>query len=52
MTVVKTLWVTATKGGWYYKLCSKCSKAAKGDTIPVVCPDGHETHAINLRLFL
>jgi hypothetical protein len=24
-------------------------KVAKGDTLPFVCPDGHETHAINMR---
>ncbi|WJX53683.1 hypothetical protein P8452_39652 [Trifolium repens] len=48
-TVGKCIKLIPNPKGWYYKACGKCNKVAKGDTLPLVCPDGHETHAINLR---
>ncbi|KAK2403228.1 hypothetical protein P8452_09298 [Trifolium repens] len=51
-TVGRTLKLRPNPKGWYYKACCKCPKAAKGDTLPLICPDGHETHAINLRFKL
>ncbi|KAK2419876.1 replication protein A 70 kDa DNA-binding subunit B [Trifolium repens] len=52
VTVARTTKVIPTTKGWYYKACSKCIKSAKGDTLPLICPDGHATHAINLRFKL
>ncbi|WJX23995.1 hypothetical protein P8452_13162 [Trifolium repens] len=49
VTVVKTLKIVPTRFGWYYKLCSQCRGSAKGDTLPIKCDKGHETHVINLR---
>lgn len=37
VTVVKINQVKPSKNGWYYKACSKCSRAAKGDTLPLLC---------------
>ncbi|KAK2394376.1 replication protein A 70 kDa DNA-binding subunit B [Trifolium repens] len=48
-TVARTTRLLPNNKGWYYKACSKCPKATKGDTLPLIFPDGHQTHAINLR---
>ncbi|KAK2456706.1 hypothetical protein QL285_004050 [Trifolium repens] len=48
-TVGKTIKLIPNPKGWYYKACAKCNKVAKQDTLPLLCPDGHDTHAINLR---
>ncbi|WJX28421.1 hypothetical protein P8452_17141 [Trifolium repens] len=48
-TVARTTRLLPSNKGWYYKACSKCPKATRGDTLPLICPDGHQTHAINLR---
>ncbi|KAK2417374.1 replication protein A 70 kDa DNA-binding subunit B [Trifolium repens] len=52
VTVARTTKVVPNSKGWYYKACSKCIKSAKGDSLPLLCPDGHATHAINLRFKL
>ncbi|WJX29887.1 hypothetical protein P8452_18484 [Trifolium repens] len=51
-TVVRTTSLLPSNKGWYYKACSKCPKAARGNSLPLICPDGHQTHAINLRFKL
>lgn len=35
-----------------YKACVKCYRAAKGDVLPLLCPEKHETNVINLRFKL
>ncbi|GAU49502.1 hypothetical protein TSUD_287320 [Trifolium subterraneum] len=50
-TVGHTVKLRPNPKGWYYKACCKCPKAAKGDTLPLRCPDSRETNAINLRTF-
>lgn len=52
VTVVKINQVKPSKNGWYYKACTKCNRAAKGDTLPLFCDQKHETNAINLRFKL
>ncbi|WJX76061.1 hypothetical protein P8452_59523 [Trifolium repens] len=52
VTVARTTKLIPNSKGWYYKACSKCIKSAKGDTLPLICPDGHATNAINLRFKL
>ncbi|KAK2404179.1 hypothetical protein QL285_053544 [Trifolium repens] len=49
VTVVKIKNIKPTRFGWYYKLCSQCPRAAKGDTLPIKCDKDHKTFAINLR---
>ncbi|XP_039690141.1 uncharacterized protein [Medicago truncatula] len=52
VTVVKINQVKPSKNGWYYKACTKCNRVAKGDTLPLLCDQKHETNAINLRFKL
>ncbi|WJX69988.1 hypothetical protein P8452_54147 [Trifolium repens] len=40
VTVARTTKVVPNSKGWYYKACSKCIKSAKGDSLPLLCPDG------------
>lgn len=41
VTVVRVEKVNSTSFGWYYLVCCKCPKVAKGEKPPYTCESGH-----------
>ncbi|KEH22461.1 plant OB fold protein, putative [Medicago truncatula] len=54
VTVVRVEKVNSTSFGWYYLVCCKCPKVAKGEKPPYTCESGHniETEIVRYKLEL